>query len=117
MRQRQLELFTRSELASMRDRTRARNYSPEAEQYRLDHKRHRDWGLAQRYGRRLMELRHQGDPLALAASKAGGWQAPALSAGGRAGRRQARFSSLSREHRLAGIDEGSSGIKEDHAGG
>ncbi len=75
MAQRQLEFFSRSELASMRDRTKARNYSPEAEQFRRDHKRHRDWGLTQRHGFKMMELRRQGEPFALAAAKAGGWQA------------------------------------------
>src|ERR1700733_14628947 len=75
MRERQLELFSRSELASMRDRTRSRNYSPEAEQFRRDHARHRAWGLAQRHGFRMMQLRREGDPFAVAAAKAGGWQA------------------------------------------
>jgi hypothetical protein len=41
----------------MRDRTKARNYSPAAEEFRREHKRHRDWGLAQRHGRRLRQLR------------------------------------------------------------
>ncbi len=75
MRQRQLELFTRSELASMRDRTRALNYSPEGEQFRRDHERHRRWGLDQRYGFKMMELRRAGEPFAVAAARAGGWQA------------------------------------------
>ena len=71
MRQRQLELFTRSELASMRDRTSCRNYSPERDQFRRDHERHRAWGLTQRHGRRLMHLRQQDDPWAVAVSAAG----------------------------------------------
>jgi hypothetical protein len=75
MRQRQLELFTRSELASMRDPAASRNYSPERDQFRRDHERHRAWGLTQRHARRLMQLRNQGDPWAVAISEAGGWQA------------------------------------------
>ncbi len=37
--------------------------------------RHRDWGLVQRNGRRMMQLRREGNPWALAAARAGGWQA------------------------------------------
>jgi hypothetical protein len=37
----------------MRDRTRRRNYSAEAEQFRRDHQRHRAWGLQQRQDRKL----------------------------------------------------------------
>ncbi len=72
---RQIELFSRSELASMRDRARARNYSAEGERFRRDHARHRDWGLVQRNGLRMMQLRREGNPWALAAARAGGWQA------------------------------------------
>ena len=40
----------------MRDRTRSRNYSPEGEEFRREHRRHRDWGLTQRYARKLRRL-------------------------------------------------------------
>ena len=54
---RQLQLFTTTELARMRDRTASRRYSPARDQFRSEHKRHRDWGLMQRHGRRLAHLR------------------------------------------------------------
>jgi hypothetical protein len=50
-------LLSRSQLAAMRDRTTLRNYSPEADRFRRDHKRHRDWGLTQRHARRLRQIR------------------------------------------------------------
>ncbi|WP_199752085.1 hypothetical protein, partial [Actinoplanes sp. ATCC 53533] len=37
----------------MRDRTRRRNYSAEAEEFRREHARHREWGLTQRHARKL----------------------------------------------------------------
>src|SRR6187402_1500562 len=40
----------------MRDRTRRRNYSAEAEEFRREHARHREWGLAQRHARKLTRL-------------------------------------------------------------
>ena len=40
----------------MRDRTKSRRYSPEAEQFRREHARHRDWGLAPRHGLKLWRL-------------------------------------------------------------
>jgi hypothetical protein len=49
-------LFTRAEIATMRDRTRRRNYSAEAEEFRREHARHREWGLAQRHARKLSRL-------------------------------------------------------------
>jgi len=52
----QIGLFTRAELATMRDTTRRRNYSAEAEQFRREHERHREWGLAQRHARKLSRL-------------------------------------------------------------
>jgi hypothetical protein len=55
----QLSLFSRSQVAAMRDRTKARNYSAAAEEFRREHKRHRDWGLAQRHSRRLRQLRER----------------------------------------------------------
>jgi hypothetical protein len=60
----QLELFPRSQVASWRDRTTSRNYSPEAEEFRREHERHREWGLRQRHGRRAMYLRLYGDIVA-----------------------------------------------------
>jgi hypothetical protein len=54
---RQLQLFTSAELAGMRDRTAARNYSPEGEEFRREHERHRAWGLIQRHNERLRRLR------------------------------------------------------------
>jgi hypothetical protein len=49
-------LFTRAELTIMRDRTRRRNYSAEAEEFRREHARHREWGLTQRHARKLSRL-------------------------------------------------------------
>src|SRR5689334_7666783 len=48
-------LFTRSQVAEMRDRTLSRRYSPAAEEFRREHERHRAWGLAQRHA---LTLRH-----------------------------------------------------------
>ena len=56
---RQLQLFTSAALAEMRDRTAARTYCPVREEFRREHARHRDWGLAQRHGERLHRLRRQ----------------------------------------------------------
>jgi hypothetical protein len=42
----------------MRDRTARRNYSAEAEEFRREHARHREWGLAQRHGEKLRRLRN-----------------------------------------------------------
>jgi hypothetical protein len=50
---RQLQFFTTKELAVMRDRTAARNYSPAGEEFRREHQRHRAWGLTQRHAERL----------------------------------------------------------------
>ncbi|GAA1894366.1 hypothetical protein GCM10009687_74900 [Asanoa iriomotensis] len=50
---RQLQLFTSGELAGMRDRSAARNYSPAGDQFRHERARHRTWGLAQRHAARL----------------------------------------------------------------
>ena len=59
MRQRQLQLFTVAEVAAMRDRTLRRNYSPEGEEFRRTHQRHRSWGLAQRHAERLRQVREK----------------------------------------------------------
>jgi hypothetical protein len=55
---RQLQLFTSAQMAVMRDRTARRNYSAEAEEFRREHARHREWGLAQRHGEKLRRLRN-----------------------------------------------------------
>jgi hypothetical protein len=60
----QLELFSRSQIAAIRDRTASRNYSPAQEAFRREHERHREWGLRQRHGRRLMYLRMYGEAVA-----------------------------------------------------
>lgn len=54
---RQLQFFTSSEMARMRDRTAARNYSPERDEFRRVHKGHRDWGLVRRYAAKQERLR------------------------------------------------------------
>lgn len=54
---RQLQLFTRAELAAMRDHTRRRDYSPEADEFRRDHQRRRAAGLKQRHAQRSRRLR------------------------------------------------------------
>ncbi len=41
----------------MRDRTASRRYSPQGEEFRRDHARHRAWGLARRHAERLRQLR------------------------------------------------------------
>jgi hypothetical protein len=60
----QLELFSRSQMAAVRDRTASRNYSPVGDAFRREHERHREWGLRQRHGRRLMYLRMYGEAAA-----------------------------------------------------
>ena len=52
----QMGLFTRAEIATIRDRTRRRNYSVEAEEFRREHARHRGWRLTQRHARKLSRL-------------------------------------------------------------
>jgi hypothetical protein len=52
-----MSLFGRSEIAAMRDRTKKRNYSAEADEFRREHKRHREWGLQQRHAAKLSRLR------------------------------------------------------------
>jgi len=54
---RQLSMFTLAELAGMRDRTASRNYSPDRDEFRREHERHRAWGLARRHAERLRRLR------------------------------------------------------------
>ena len=54
---RQMSLFSRAEIASVRDRTRARNYSPERDEFRRQHERHRVWGLRRRHAGKLARIR------------------------------------------------------------
>ena len=56
---RQLELFSRAELAGMRDRSRARNYSASRDEFRRAHERHRVWGLQRRHAERLRQIRER----------------------------------------------------------
>lgn len=57
MRQRQLTLFSATDVAAMRDRTKSRNHSPEREAFQRTHSRHRTWGKAQRHSERWRQLR------------------------------------------------------------
>ncbi len=57
MRYQQLQLFTRPATAAMRDRTKARNYSPAKEEFRREHARRRRWGLARRHAQKLCRSR------------------------------------------------------------
>jgi len=56
---RQLSLFDRATTASMRDRTRSRNYSPERDEFRREHERRRYWGLKRRHAEKLRRI-HDG---------------------------------------------------------
>ncbi len=56
---RQLQLFTTTELAGMRDRTAAHDYSPAGEGFRREHERRRAHGLERRHAERL---RHATSP-------------------------------------------------------
>jgi hypothetical protein len=49
-------LFTPAHTAAMRDHTKRRNYSEEAEQFRREHAARRAWGLEQRHARKLRRL-------------------------------------------------------------
>jgi hypothetical protein len=55
---RQLQLFTSTELAGMRDRIASPRHSPGHDTFRREHERHRAWGLIQRHGERLRRLRN-----------------------------------------------------------
>jgi hypothetical protein len=55
----QLSLFSPSELASMRDRTKSRNHSPERDAFRREHQRRRNHGKAQRHAARIYQQFHQ----------------------------------------------------------
>jgi hypothetical protein len=51
-----MSLFTAAHTAAMRDPTKRRNYSEEAEQFRREHAARRAWGLEQRHARKLRRL-------------------------------------------------------------
>jgi hypothetical protein len=50
-------LFSRSEIAGMRDRTRSRKYSAARDDFRREHERHRAWGLQRRHAEKLRRIR------------------------------------------------------------
>jgi hypothetical protein len=52
----QISLFTVAETASMRDITKRRNYSAEAERFRREQAGRRAWGLTQRHARKMSRL-------------------------------------------------------------
>jgi hypothetical protein len=56
----QLSLFSRAETAAMRDRTKARNYDPERDEFRRQQRFRRDWGLQRRHAEKLRRLRESG---------------------------------------------------------
>lgn len=56
MRYQRLQLFSRPAMAAMRDRTKARKYSPAKEEFRRDHARRRRWGLVRRHALKLCRL-------------------------------------------------------------
>jgi hypothetical protein len=53
----QLQLFSRSEVAAMRDRSGSRKYSAERDEFRRDHQRRRRWGLGRRHALKRCRLR------------------------------------------------------------
>lgn len=68
----QLQIFTTSQLAKMRDPTASRSYSPGRDEFRRTHERHRAWGLARRHAERLRHVRGRaGDPSTAATTRPG----------------------------------------------
>src|SRR5689334_14742915 len=55
----QMSLFSRTEIAGMRDRTKARNYSAERDEFRRDHERRRAFGLQRRHATKLRRLQQE----------------------------------------------------------
>jgi len=53
----QMSLFSRSEIAGMRDWSAARNHCPERDAFRREHERHRAWGLRRRHAEKLRHVR------------------------------------------------------------
>jgi hypothetical protein len=65
-----MSLFGRAEIATMRDRTAARNYSPEGDAFRREHQRHRARGLRQRHAAKLRHAqRDRAAPVTAPASR------------------------------------------------
>jgi hypothetical protein len=58
---RQLQFFTSTQLAQLRDRSASRNYSPERDEFRREHERQRAWGLSQRYAAKQRRLQAEAD--------------------------------------------------------
>jgi hypothetical protein len=52
-------LFSRAEIAGMRDWAAARNHCPERDAFRREHERHRAWGLQRRHAAKLRHVRQQ----------------------------------------------------------
>ncbi|TWG20789.1 hypothetical protein FHX34_103318 [Actinoplanes teichomyceticus] len=52
----QLSLFSRMDLAGMRDRAGSRNYSPACDAFRREHERRRLWGLRRRHAEKLRRV-------------------------------------------------------------
>jgi hypothetical protein len=65
---RQLQFFTSTQLAQMRDRSASRNYSPERDEFRREHERQRAWGLSQRYAAKQRRLQADGPAPSLTGS-------------------------------------------------
>jgi hypothetical protein len=55
----QMSLFSRAEIAGMRDWTAARNHCPERDDFRREHEQHRAWGLQRRHAAKLRHVRQQ----------------------------------------------------------
>jgi hypothetical protein len=70
-------LFSRAEIAVMRDRTRSRNYSASRDDFRREHERRRSWGLRRRHAEKLHRLRQDGSGSAV---RGGGGACPGASA-------------------------------------
>jgi hypothetical protein len=52
----QMSLFSRTEIAGMRDWTAARNHCPERDAFRREHEQHRAWGLRRRHAAKLRHI-------------------------------------------------------------
>ncbi len=77
----QLQLFSRAEISAMRDRTKARNYSAAADDFRREHQRHREWGLVQRHARKWCRLHGDAPMPPLPSPRTGGVSLWFLSSG------------------------------------
>ena len=66
----QLSLFSRGEIAGMRDWSAARNHCPERDAFRREHERHRVWGLQRRHAAKLRHLQqHRSEPPSVTATR------------------------------------------------